>query len=178
METEYHYTRPIWLDENSKVVKIIDQRRLLHEYVVERHKGTGNIAMGFVKGFGFKKGAIASSVTHDSHNIIIVGTNDKDMKVALNAVVKMSGGLAAANDGEVLADLPLPIAGLMSREPVKTIQEKLDKLTGVARALGTSLSDPFMTLWFLALPLIPELKITDKGLVDVKKFRIVPLFIN
>jgi len=137
--------RPIWLDENPKVVKIIDQRRLPHEYVVERHKGTGNIAVGFVKGFGFKKGAIASSVAHDSHNIIFVTTNDEDMKAALNAVVIMSGGLAAASDREILADLPLPIAGLMSMESVKTIQEKLDKLTIVARALGTSLSDPFVS---------------------------------
>ena len=100
------------------------------------------------------------------------------MKAALNAVVKMSGGLAVASDREILADLPLPIAGLMSMEPVKTVQEKLDKLTIVARALGTSLSDPFMSLSFLALPVIPELKITDKGLVDVTKFRIVPLFKN
>ena len=178
METEYHYTRPIWLDENPKVVKIIDQRCLPHEYVVERHKGTGNIAVGFVKGFGFKKGAIASSVAHDSHNIIFVTTNDEDMKAPLNAVVIMSGGLAAASDREILADLPLPIAGLMSMESVKTVQENLDKLTGVARVLGTSLSDPFMTLSFLALPVIPKLKITDKGLVDVSKFSIVLLCVN
>ena len=161
---------------NSAVPDI--KRDILKIAVVERHKGTGNIAVGFVKGFGFKKGAIASSVAHDSHNIIIVGTDDEDMKAALNAVIKMNGGLAAANDGEILADLPLPIAGLMSMESVKTVQENLDKLTGVARVLGTSLSDPFMTLSFLALPVIPELKITDKGLVDVTKFRIVPLFID
>ena len=101
--------------------------------------------MGFVKGFGFKKGAIASSVAHDSHNIIFVTTNDEDMKAPLNAVVIMSCGLAAASDREILADLPLPIAGLMSMESVKTIQEKIDKLTIVARVLGTSLSDPFVS---------------------------------
>ncbi len=134
--------------------------------------------MGFVKGFGFKKGAIASSVAHDSHNIIIIGTNDEYMKAALNAVVKMGGGLAAASNGEILADLPLMVAGLMSMQPVKKVQEKLDELISVTRAFGTSLNDPFMTLSFLALPVIPELKITDKGLVDVAKFRIVPLFVN
>jgi len=161
---------------NSAISDI--KRDILKIAVVERHKGTGNTAVGFVKGFGFKRGAIASSVAHDSHNIIIAGTNDEDMKAALNAVVKMGGGLAAASDGEILADLPLPIAGLMSRQPVKMVQKKLDKLTSVARTFGTSLSDPFMTLSFLALPVIPELKITDKGLVDVSKFSIVPLFVN
>jgi len=100
------------------------------------------------------------------------------MKASLNAVVKMSGGLATASDGEILADLPLPTAGLMPMESVKTIQEKLDKLTIVARDFDKSLSDPFMALSFLTLPVIPELKITDKGLVDVTKFRIVPLFIS
>jgi len=161
---------------NSAVSDI--KRDILKIAVVERHKRTGNTGMGFVRGFGFKKGAIASSVAHDSHNIIVAGTNDEDMKAALNAVVKMGGGLAAACNGEIRADLPLPIAGLMSMQPVKAVQEKLDELISVARAFGTSLRDPFMTLSFLALPVIPELKITDKGLVDVAKFRIVPLFVN
>jgi adenine deaminase len=100
------------------------------------------------------------------------------MRTALEAVVKMGGGLAAASNGKILADLPLPIAGLMSAQPVKIVQEKLDNLISVAREFGTSLSDPFMALSFLALPVIPELKITDKGLVDVAKFRIVPLFVH
>ncbi len=100
------------------------------------------------------------------------------MKTALEAVAKMGGGLAAASNGEILADLPLPVAGLMSMQPVKKVQEKLDELISVTRTFGTSLNDPFMTLSFLALPVIPELKITDKGLVDVAKFRIVPLFVN
>lgn len=146
--------------------------------VVERHKGTQNTGMGFVRGFGLKQGALASSVAHDSHNIIIVGTNDEDMKTALEAIVKMGGGLAAACNGKIRADLPLPIAGLMSLQPVKTIKEKLDHLIDTSREFGSSLNDPFMTLSFLALPVIPELKITDKGLVDVAKFKIVPLFVN
>ncbi len=161
---------------NSAISDI--KRDILKIAVVERHKGTGNTGKAFVKGFGLKKGALASSVAHDSHNIIIVGTNDEDMKTALEAVVKMGGGLAAASNGKILADLPLPIAGLMSLQPVKTIKEKLDNLIDISREFGSSLNNPFMTLSFLALPVIPELKITDKGLVDVAKFRIVPLFVN
>ena len=161
---------------NSAVSDI--KRDILKIAVVERHKGTHNTGMGFARGFGLKQGALASSVAHDSHNIIIVGTNDEDMKTALEAVVKMGGGLAAAGNGKILAALPLPIAGLMSLQPLKTIKEKLDNLINISREFGSSLSDPFMTLSFLALPVIPELKITDKGLVDVSKFRIVPLFLN
>ncbi|MBU4345159.1 MAG: adenine deaminase [Desulfobacteraceae bacterium] len=151
-------------------------RDILKIAVVERHTGSGNIGKGFVRGFGLKKGALSSSVAHDSHNIIVVGTNDQDMKTAVEAVVKMGGGLAASCDSKICATLPLPVAGLMSQEPVYAVREKLDKLLEVARDFGTTLNDPFMTLSFLALPVIPELKITDKGLVDVKQFCIVPLF--
>jgi len=164
------------VSENSAVSDI--KRDILKIAVVERHKGTGNTGKGFVRGFSLKQGALASSVAHDSHNIIVVGTNDEDMKTALESVVKMGGGLAAASNGKILADLSLPIAGLMSLQPVKTIKEKLDNLIDISREFGSSLNDPFMTLSFLALPVIPELKITDKGLVDVGKFRIVPLFEN
>jgi adenine deaminase len=144
--------------------------------VIERHKGSGNIGKGFVKGFNLKKGAIASSVAHDSHNIIAVGTNDEDMKAAVDAVIKMGGGLAAACDCNICSALSLPIAGLMSNETVETIDRQMKNLLSAARSLGSSLSDPYMALSFLALPVIPELKITDKGLVDVGKFCIVPLF--
>ena len=159
----------------NKVVSDIT-RDVLKIAVVERHKGSGNIGKGFVRGFGLKKGALSSSVAHDSHNIIVVGTNDEDMKTAVEAVVKMDGGLAASCDSKICATLPLPIAGLMSQEPVYAVRERLDKLLEVARDFGTTLNDPFMVLSFLALPVIPELKITDKGLVDVKQFCIVPLF--
>ncbi|OQW98826.1 MAG: adenine deaminase [Desulfobacteraceae bacterium A6] len=144
--------------------------------VIERHHGSGNIGKGFVKGFNLKKGAIASSVAHDSHNIIVVGTNDEDMKAAVDAVIKMGGGLAAACDCNICSTLSLPIAGLMSNETVETIDGQMENLLSAARSLGSSLSDPYMALSFLALPVIPELKITDKGLVDVGKFCIVPLF--
>ncbi len=144
--------------------------------VIERHKGSGNIGKGFVKGFNIKKGAIASSVAHDSHNIISVGTNDEDMKAAVDAVIKMGGGLAAVCDCNICGTLSLPIAGLMSNETIEIIDRQMNILLSVTRALGSPLSDPYMALSFLALPVIPEIKITDKGLIDVGKFCIVSLF--
>jgi adenine deaminase len=153
-------------------------RDLLKIAVVERHTGSGRIGKGFVKGLGLKQGALASSVAHDSHNIIIVGTTDDDMKCALEVVVKMGGGLTVVADRKVLAQLPLPIAGLMSPEPVKKVSRHLDQLLSRTHKLGSILADPFMTLSFLALAVIPELKITDMGLVDVNRFEIVPLFLD
>lgn len=144
--------------------------------VTERYSGQGRTGKGFIKGLGLKKGAIAASVAHDSHNIIAAGADDRDMKSALQRVVEMKGGFAVACEGKILASLALPIAGLMSPEPLSVIREGMDEVLRAARTLGGSLHDPFMTLGFMALPVIPELKITDKGLVDVKKFEIVPLF--
>ena len=149
---------------------------ILKIVVVERHKATGNIGIGFVQGFGLKKGAIGSSVAHDSHNIVLVGTNDSDMMKAVEAIQSMKGGLVAVLDGKVLASLPLPIAGLMSEAPVAQINLGLEALLHAAKNLGSKIPDPFMTLSFLSLPVIPELKITDKGLVDVTQFKFVPLF--
>jgi adenine deaminase len=150
---------------------------LLKIAVVERHHGTGNIGLGMVQGFGLKHGALASSVAHDSHNLISVGCNDRDIYASVKTVEKMGGGLAAVKNGEVLARLPLPIAGLMSREPLGKVAHGWEQLTEAARSLGCPLDEPFMALSFLALPVIPELKITDRGLVDVKEFRHVPLFV-
>jgi len=152
-------------------------RDILKIAVIERHKATGNIGRGFVRGFGLKQGALASSVAHDSHNIIVVGTNDADMKAAAEAVIAMGGGLAAVCDRKTLASLSLPIAGLMSEEPIAAVRDKLDKLIEVSAKLGCAIKDPFMILSFLALPVIPALKITDKGLVDVNKFDFVSLFL-
>jgi adenine deaminase len=149
---------------------------ILKIVVVERHKATGNIGIGFVQGFGLKKGAIGSSVAHDSHNLVIVGTNDQDIVKTVEAIQAMGGGLAAVSNGKVLASLPLPIAGLMSDTSVTQVNLQLDVLHRAVRTLGCKLPDPFMTLSFLSLPVIPELKITDKGLVDVNQFKFVPLF--
>lgn len=145
--------------------------------VVERHRGTGNIGKGFLTGFGIQQGALASSVAHDSHNIIAVGADDADLAAAVRAVAEMNGGLVVVTDGRVLARLPLPIAGLMSLEPLEKVRDLLDELLDAARRTGCRVPDPFMTLSFLALPVIPELKLTDKGLFDVAAFTHVPLFV-
>jgi adenine deaminase len=144
--------------------------------VVERHRGTGNVGIGFVQGFGLKNGAIGSSVAHDSHNFVIVGMNDQDIFKAVMTMKKMGGGLVAISDGKVLASLPLPIAGLMTHEPVSQVHLRMQHLLRAAASLGCKIPDPFMTLSFLSLPVIPELKLTDKGLVDVTQFKIVPVF--
>ena len=167
----------------SEEVKVEDglavadvERDILKIAVIERHQGTGNTGLGFVKGFGLKRGAIASSVAHDSHNLIVVSTNDADMMAATRAVADMGGGLAAVENGVARARLPLPIAGLMSDQPLEVVREEMDELLAVAQEMGSRLRDPFMTMSFLALPVIPALKLTDKGLVDVNQFELVPLF--
>ncbi len=152
------------------------ERDILKIAVIERHRGTGNTGLGFVRGFGLKRGAIASSVAHDSHNIIVVGTDDADMVAAARSVADMGGGLAAVENQTVRARLPLPIAGLMSDQPLEVVREEMDELLAVAQEMGSRLHDPFMTMSFLALPVIPALKLTDQGLVDVNRFEFVPLF--
>ena len=115
-------------------------------------------------------------MAHDSHNLVIVGTNDQDILNAVMAIKTMGGGLVAVSDGKVLASLPLPIAGLMTDAPVSQVNHQLEALLRAAKSLGCKLPDPLMTLSFISLPVIPELKITDKGLVDVNQFKIVPVF--
>jgi adenine deaminase len=153
-------------------------RDILKLAVIERHKGTGNVGLGFVRGFKLKKGALGSSVGHDSHNLIVVGTNDDDMLSAARAIAAMQGGMVAVANGKVLARVPLPIAGLMSDQPIERVREELDHLVAAARTFGTDLHAPFMALSFLALPVIPDLKLTDKGLVDVRKFDFVPVAVD
>jgi adenine deaminase len=142
--------------------------------VVERHGHNGNRAVGFVKGFGVRRGAIASTVCHDHHNIIAVGTDDADMALACNRLGEIEGGFVVVADGQVLAELPLPIAGLMSLGRFEEVRDGLVGLRAAARSLGTTLDEPFLQLAFLALPVIPHLKITDRGLVDVDRFALLP----
>ena len=149
---------------------------ILKIVVIERHKATGNIGIGFVQGFGLKKGAIGSSVAHDSHNLVVVGTNDQDILKSVMAIKEMEGGLVVISDGRVLVSLPLPIAGLMSEASVFQVNLQLKALHRAVKTLGCKLPNPFMTLSFMSLPVIPELKITDKGLVDVNQFKLIPLF--
>jgi len=161
-------------------VKVMDgvalpdvSRDILKLAVVERHKATGNIGLGLVTGFSLKEGALASSIAHDSHNIVAVGTNDEDIFTAVKEIERLQGGLVAAAGGKVLASLALPIAGLLSDEPLEVVVAKLEKLEQAAAQLGTKLPSPFSTLSFVALPVIPELRLTDLGLVDVGEFRLL-----
>ncbi|ATW24861.1 adenine deaminase [Candidatus Formimonas warabiya] len=144
--------------------------------VVERHHGSGNIGVGLVHGFHIKNGAIASTVAHDSHNLIIAGDNDDDILRAIDEMVRLKGGLAVVKEGKVLASLALPLGGLMSYEPVEKVVETLELVKAATRELGVSDDfDPFMTLAFLSLPVIPQIRLTDLGLVDVNEFKIIPL---
>ena len=149
---------------------------ILKIMVFERHRATGNIGKGFIKGFGLKSGAIASTVAHDSHNMIVIGTNDADMKLAAIELVKKQGGKVVVNNGKVLSILPLPIAGLMSDQPFETVLEGCKELKEGVRQIGCKLEDPFMTMAFLSLSVIPNLKITDKGVFDVNAFKFIDIF--
>ena len=148
-------------------------RDILKLVVIERHRATGNIGLGLVTGFGLKQGALASSIAHDSHNIVAVGASDEDIFTAVREIERLGGGLVVAAGGKVLASLALPIAGLLSDEPLEVVVEKLDRVERAAADLGTALPSPFSTLSFLALPVIPELRVTDLGLVDVNQFRLI-----
>lgn len=163
--------------ENGFLLPDIDQD-ILKIAVVERYSSNSGSAMGFVTGMGLKTGAIASSVAHDSHNIIIIGTNDRDIKKAFGKVVDMKGGFCVVRDNTIVEALALPVAGLMSDKSLKEIDAGMDKVLKAVCSLGSGLKDPFMTMGFLALPVIPHLKITDHGIVDVNKFKIVDLFVN
>ena len=148
-------------------------RDILKLVVVERHRATGNIGLGLVMGFGLKKGALASSIAHDSHNIVAVGTSDEDIFTAVKEIEWLQGGLVVAAEGKILASLALPIAGLLSNESLEVVVAKLEKLEQLAKDLATTLPSPLATLSFSALPVIPELRLTDLGLVDVDAFKLV-----
>ena len=154
------------------------KRDLCKLAVVERHMASGNLGLGFARGFGLTNGAIASSVSHDSHNLIIAGTNDHDMYTAAVHLVKIRGGFCVVKNGKVLADVPLSIAGLMSTENAETLSEQLRTLHEAAKALDGKLRRPFMAMSFLSLSVIGELKLTTQGLVDVEKFELIDLLAN
>lgn len=151
-------------------------RDVLALAVIERHHGLGRVGHGFVRGLGLRSGALASTVAHDHHNLVVVGADEGSMWTAARRCFELGGGLVVARGDDVAAEVRLPIGGLMSDLPIETVREQLDHLTAAARDLGASAPDPFMTLSFLALEVIPELKLTDRGLVDVARFDIVPLW--
>ncbi|MDL1957313.1 MAG: adenine deaminase [Candidatus Desulfofervidus auxilii] len=151
------------------------ERDIVKVAVIERHHATGNIGLGLISGLGLKSGALASSVAHDSHNIIVVGVNDRDMYIAVKAIKEMQGGFVVVENGMVKAGLSLPIAGLISPLNAKEVAFHMEVLKEAAHRQGVTQENPFLTLSFIALPVIPELRLTDKGLVDVNKFEFVPL---
>lgn len=153
------------------------KRDILKMAVVERHRATGGIGKGFIKGFGLKRGAIAGTVAHDHHNLVVIGVDDASMRRAVQAVVDIRGGLVAVDGDQLLGELSLPVAGLMSERPLEDVRHDYDALTRQAQALGSTMHDPFMAMSFMALEVIPKLKLTDMGLVDVEQFKMVELFV-
>jgi adenine deaminase len=151
------------------------ERDLAKIAVVERHLGTGRVGLGFVRGFGLQRGALASTVAHDAHNVVVVGMNDASMAAAVRRLANRGGGIVVVDGAEVLAELALPVAGLLSDAPLDEVVEGSRAVTEAARALGCELESPFQHLAFLALSVIPSLKVTDRGLVDVDRFELVPL---
>jgi adenine deaminase len=154
------------------------ERDLLKIAVIERHRASGAVGKGFVKGTGLQRGALASSIAHDHHNVIVIGADDESMRLAARRTAELGGGMVVAAGDEVLAEVPLPYGGLMSDQPIETVRRQLDAALAVARELGTPLHDPFMAMSFLGLEVIPSLKLTDQGLVDVDRFEMVPLWVD
>jgi adenine deaminase len=155
------------------------ERDLLKMAVIERHRGTGNVGLGFVRGVGLKRGAIATTVCHDHHNLVVIGADDASILTAVQAVVDMGGGEVVADGERVLQRLALPIAGLMSDRPLDEVRLGHEAvLQSAANDLGCTLHDPLMTMSFLALEVIPSLKLTDQGLVDVEQFSLVDLWVD
>ena len=174
-------TDQIWTEHLVLAPSVFDgrvvadaERDLAKIAVVERHHATGRIGLGLVRGFGLRHGAVATTVAHDAHNIVAVGMNDDDLRLCVERLAEIGGGIAIYEDGELRGELALPVAGLMSDEPADAVVASLDHLHAVVRELGSTLAAPFMTLSFIALSVIPALKITDQGLVDVERFAIVP----
>lgn len=164
------------IEENCVVAD--SDRDLLKLAVIERHSASEEIGRGLIRGFGLRHGALATTVSHDSHNMVVIGSNNQDMYTAAVHLARVQGGIVVAANGKVLACLPLPIAGLMSDQPLEVVRQALQQVTECARELGCTLPNPFMTLSFIALPVIPSLKLTDRGLFDVDHFCFVPLFLN
>ena len=163
--------------ENGMAVADVS-RDILKMVVIERHHATGNIGKGFIKGIGLKGGAIAGTVGHDHHNLIVIGADDESMMTAAREAANIGGGLVAALGDKIMATLPLPIAGLMSDQPIGEIRAGIESVVAAAHELGSEMHDPYMVMGFMALEVIPNLKLTDVGLVDVEKFEVVPLFVE
>lgn len=173
-----NYERILDLPVRDGYVEPDAGRDVMKMAVIERHHETGTKGMGFVKGFGFRKGAMAQTVAHDAHNLLVAGTNDEDMALAANTLIQCGGGMCAAADGQVLAVVPLPIAGLMNDLPAEEMAEQVAKLDRAWKEMGCSIASPYMTMALIPLACLPELRLTNRGLVDCRTFRFVDLFLQ
>jgi adenine deaminase len=170
-------TRALILDPGRRDGEAVadPERDLAKAAVVERHRGTGRIGLGFVQGFGLQRGAMASTHAHDAHNVVVVGTDDSDMAAAVNRLAQIGGGQVAVAGGQVVGEVACPIGGLMSDRPVEEVAAAVEHMEKAASELGVTMASPFMAISFLALSVVPELKLTDRGLVDAIRFELVPL---
>ncbi|MFC7321770.1 adenine deaminase [Halobacillus campisalis] len=162
------------LVENG-VIQIDHEQDIIRLSCIDRHHRSGEISNAFVKGFSIKKGAVASTVAHDSHNLLVMGVNEEDMAIAANQLAKIGGGMIVVENGKILAEVPLPIAGLMSDQPLESVTEQVVKLEKAWSQIGCKMNAPFMTFSLIALPVIPSLRITNRGLADVETFELIPL---
>ncbi len=174
----------VYTEHRVESARIVDgcavsdvERDILKFAMIERHQASGNTGLGFIKGIGLQRGAIAGTVAHDHHNLAVIGVDDESMRTAVSAIVEMGGGLAAVDGEAVLARLPLPVAGLMSEDPIEKVRADYEAMTAAAHSLGSPMPDPFMVMSFMGLEVIPKLKLTDVGLVDVEQFKSVDLFV-
>ena len=172
------FERHVKLAVSDGLVQSDPEQDVLKTAVFERHHETGKVGFGFVKGFGIKCGAMASTVAHDAHNLLVIGTNDEDMAIAANALIQCGGGMTAVQNGKVLGTVPLPIAGLMNDKPLEEMSDIVEKLGKAWQQIGCSMVSPFMTMALISLACLPELRLTDRGLVDCTTFQFVPLFVE
>ena len=162
--------------DEGRAEAVDTERDIVKLAVIERHHETGHIGLCYLKGYGLKSGAVATTVAHDSHNVIVAGTNDADMALAANTLIECGGGMCAVADGKVLAVVPLPIAGLMNDLPVREMAELVSKLDAAWKKMGCVINSPYMTMALVPLACLPELRLTNRGLVDCRTFQFVPLF--
>lgn len=172
----YNYHKVIEMPVINNQIKSDIKNDIIKIAVIERHNASGSIGKGFVKGFGFKSGAVASTVSHDAHNLTIIGTNDEDMAVAGNALIKCGGGMVVVENGQIIAINPLPIAGLMSEDKAEVVAKRVHEIELGWKRLGCNLISPFMTSALLSLAVIPELRLTNRGYVDCMHFKMVDIF--
>ncbi|MBM6995810.1 adenine deaminase [Paenibacillus sp. DXFW5] len=164
--------------DGDGIVRLAAEQDITTLACIDRHRGSGELSLAFARGFGLKQGAVASTVAHDSHNLLVMGTNPEDMAFAANELAKLGGGMIAVLDGQVLAAVPMAIAGLMSDQPLETVVTQVKGLEAAWKQLGCQLNAPFMTFSLIALPVIPELRITNRGLAEVNEFKLVPVEID